>query len=212
MTDLPGDTTPLEQSGESEDVEEMATTAKSLTIGDVKNYWIQAGGNPQAAAMAAAVANASSGLDPNITRTNPDGTTSVGLWLIPKNGQPPGSTDPLSNARAAVQMSSNGQDWQQWCVTWSDNNCGESNGTYLGNGANALGALAEGGEPYNVIGSQPSGSGTSAAAVSSSSTGSTTGSTWMRWAAIAVVVLIVFLLMRSRTKKEDTPETATVTE
>lgn len=146
-----------------------------LTYPQVENIWIQAGGNPQAAAMAAAVADASSGFDPSITRTNPDGTTSVGLWLIPKNGQPPGSTDPMANARAAIQMSNNGTDWQQWCVAWSDNNCGQDGGSYLGDGSNALGSLAQRLTPasYNVIGSSPAGSGVGASSATSS--GTTTG-------------------------------------
>lgn len=170
-----------------------------LSYDAVENYWIQAGGNPQAAAMAAAVANASSGLDPAITRTNPDGTTSVGLWLIPKNGQPPGSADPLANARAAKQLSGNGTDWSQWCVTWSDNNCGENGGTYLGSGANALGALASTNEPYNVIGSTVSGTNQGASAATASSGGPSTGSsshTVLLIGALVIVVLVVVFVSR----------------
>lgn len=164
-----------------------------ITYGDAKNYWIQAGGNPQAAAMAAAVADASSGLDPNITRTNPDGTTSVGLWLIPQNGQPPGSTDPLSNARAAKQLSQNGTDWSQWCVSWSDNNCGQDGGTYLGSGSNALGALGTTNSPYNVIGSTPSGSGVGASAATSSST--TTGASSSKSTTKTTVIYIILIAL-----------------
>jgi len=171
----------------------------ALGYGDVENTWIQAGGNPQAAAMAAAVADASSGFDPSITRTNPDGTTSVGLWLIPQNGQPPGSTDPVANARAAIQLSGNGTDWSQWCVTWSDNNCGLDQGTYLGQGANALGSLAQKLSPasYNVIGSAPSGTnqGASAATVSGSGTPTTTGSSKSSFILIGVLVLVVLVVV-----------------
>lgn len=177
-----------------------APKAQGLTYDQVQNFWIQAGGNPQASAMAAAVASASSGLDPSITRTNPDSTTSVGLWLIPKNGQPPGSTDPLANARAAKELSSNGTDWSQWCVTWSDNNCGQDGGTYLGQGANALGALAGPNEPYNVIGSSPSGTnqGASAATAGTPPTGSTTssGHSLILVGVLLVVVLVVVYVSR----------------
>lgn len=181
------------------------STGTGLTFAQVENYWIQAGGNPQAAAMAAAVADASSGLNPAITRTNPDGSTSVGLWLLPQNGSPPGSTDPLANARAAIQLSNNGTDWQQWCVTWSDNNCGENNGTYLGEGSNALASLGQRLSPasYNVIGSSPSGSGVSAssATASSTTTGSTTGSTShtiVMVLALVVILLLVLYFVRRR--------------
>ena len=61
-------------------------TQKPMTYADVENTWIQAGGNPQAASMAAAVADASSGFNPGASRTNPDGTVSIGLWLIPQTG------------------------------------------------------------------------------------------------------------------------------
>src|SRR5215472_8165981 len=131
MTNTSNVTNPLAQNTINPDVYNSTTPqgGQGLTLDQVENYWIQAGGNPQAAAMAAAIADASSGLNPTVTRTNADGTTSVGLWLILKNGMPPGTTDPLSNARAAVQQSNNGTDWSQWCVAWSDNQCGCDGGT-----------------------------------------------------------------------------------
>ena len=170
------------------------SSSQGLTFADVENIWIQAGGNPQAAAMAAAVADASSGLDPNVSRTNPDGSTSVGLWLLPKNGVPPGTTDTLANARAAIQLSQNGADWQQWCVAWSDNNCGENSGTYLGEGSNALASLGQRLTPasYNVIGSTPTGSGTGASsATSASATTGTTPSSSSHKATIVITLLVL---------------------
>lgn len=166
-----------------------------LTFAEVENYWIQAGGNPQAAAMAAAVADASSGLNPSSSRTNPDGSESIGLWLLPKNGVPPGTTDPVANARAAIQLSQNGTDWSQWCVTWSDNNCGEDNGTYLGDGSNALASLAQRLSPasYNVIGSTPSGSGTGASSATAPST--TTGGTTSKSKELIIVIALVLILI-----------------
>lgn len=181
-----------------------------LTWSQVENYWIQAGGSPQAASMAAAVATASSGLDPAITRSNPDGTTSVGLWLIPKNGQPPGSTDPLANARAAKELSQNGTDWSQWCVTWSDNNCGQDGGSYLGEGSNALGALGSTNQAYNQFGSAPAGSGTgaSSATSASSTTGAPTGSkahTVLLFGLGIIVIAAIYLFIRSRRVAEPAP-------
>lgn len=177
MSDISGSPTPT-----------TTPSSGGLTYDEVENYWIQAGGNPQAAAMAAAVADASSGLNPSAQRTNPDGTVSVGLWLIPQNGTPPGSTDPLANARAAIQLSNGGTDWSQWCVTWSDNNCGLDQGTYLGDGSNALGSLAGQGT-YGVIGSAPAGDGTSA-----STAPATTPATTPTTSSLKSVATIVILL------------------
>lgn len=177
-----------------------ASGSVGMTLAQVKNTWIQAGGNPQAADMAAAVADASSGLNPGSRYTNPDGTESVGLWLIPANGNPPGSTDPIANARAAVQLSKNGTDWSQWCVTWSDNNCGAEGGTYLGEGANALGSLGQTGA-YNVPGAHATGNGTSASTVGSSTgTSTSTGSkSWLSIAVLILIVIAVFVMVRRKT-------------
>lgn len=181
----------------------------ALTLNDVENIWVQAGGNPQAAQMAAAVANAESGLNPNATSTDSNGVVSVGLWLLPQNGTPPGSTDPLANARAAVQLSNNGTDWSSWCTTWSDNNCGTQGGQYLGDGANALGALGTQGA-YNVIGSQPSGDGTGASTATSAASSTTPATskkpnTILYIAVLIVIVAVVYYVVRHRTGGEAAP-------
>lgn len=176
----------------------------ALTFDQVENYWIQAGGSPQSAAMAAAVADAESGLNPGASRVNPDGTVGIGLWLTPQNGTPPGSNDPLASARGAIQLSNNGTDWTQWCSTWSDNNCGQNNGTYLGSGANALMSLGtQASSPsYGQIGSVPAGSGVGASAAASGSTGGSTTSSSSKslllFAALAAIALIVFWVVRRR--------------
>lgn len=188
-----------------------------LTFAQVENYWIQAGGNPQSAAMAAAVADAESGLNAAAQRTNPDGTSGVGLWLIPANGTPPGSTDPLANARAAVQLSQNGTDWTQWCSTWSDNNCGENSGTYLGSGANALMSLQTQAKTpsYGAIGSVPSGSGVGASAAAGSVTGgNTTSSSSSKYLLLGIIIAIavaIFYFSRRR-KQGEQPDTSEETE
>lgn len=182
--------------------------SQGMTFNQVVQTWIAAGGNPQAAQMAAAVADAESGLNPGASRTNPDGTVGVGLWLIPQNGTPPGSNDPVANARAAIQLSQNGKDWTQWCSAWSDNNCGCSNGTYLGSGANALMSLQtqSGTGSYNVFGSTPSGTGVGASSATSGLTGGTkTSSSSKSLILIGVLVLAVIVIMqvaRKRTQGE----------
>lgn len=187
-------------------------TPKAMTMDQVKNIWIQAGGNPQAAAMAAAIADASSGLNPNATFTNPDGSVGVGLWLIDKNGMPPGSTDPLANARAAVQLSNNGTNWKNWCVAWSDNACGQNGGNYLEDGSNALGAL---GGDYNVAGATPTNSGTSASIASttaqSTPTTSTGGNKLLMIGAFVLVGFGIFYFYRQQ-RNEPLPTDIPVTQ
>lgn len=134
-----------------------------LTWAETMNLWTKAGGNPQAAAMAAAVADASSGLDPKASNANGDGTTSKGLWQINSAFGALASLDPLSNAHAAVQQSNNGSDWSNWCAAWSDNNCGVDGGSYLGEGSNVLAALKLRGGSYAIAGAAPAGDGSSAA-------------------------------------------------
>ena len=183
----------------------------ALTYDQVENIWIQAGGSPQAAAMAAAVADAESGLNPNASRVNPDGTTGIGLWLLPQNGMPPGTTDPVANARAALQFSNNGTDWSQWCSTWSDNNCGENNGTYLGSGSNALMSLGQRLTPasYNVIGAAPTGNNApaSSASATSSTSGQATGSGMHNVLLIgALIIGVIVVVMIVRRKSGERPE------
>lgn len=200
---------PLVSQGGNVTTPTPSTTAgqgtQAMTYAQVKNAWIQAGGNPQAADMAAAVADAESGFNPSAQRINPDGSTGIGLWLLPSNGNPPGSTDPVANARAAVQQSNNGTDWTQWCSTWSDNNCGLNGGTYLGSGANALGSLGSQLSPssYNMFGAKPAGSGVGASTATQSS--SITGTTGSSHTGILILLLIggvIFLVVRSRRSKQ----------
>jgi hypothetical protein len=175
-----------------------------LTFAQVENYWIQAGGSPQSASMAAAVADAESGLNAAANRTNPDGTIGVGLWLIPQNGTPPGSTDPLANARAAIQLSQNGTDWTQWCSSWSDNNCGQDNGTYLGSGSNALMSLGtqKSGASYNVFGSTPASTGVGASTATSNTAGSsTTGNAKSNYLLYGVIVVVVIVIIWASQRK-----------
>lgn len=107
----------------------------SYSFDQLKSLWIQAGGSAQTAAMAAVVALAESGGNPNATNSNGDGSMDRGLWQINSVHGPLSTTDPMANARAAISISAGGSNWRPWCVAWSDGRCG---GTYLGDGAPAL--------------------------------------------------------------------------
>lgn len=225
MTDTSSYTPPTPIEASAPPVQQTIPTQQSnapggMTFDQVENAWIQAGGSPQVAAMAAAVADAESGLNPSATRTNPDGTIGVGLWLLPANGSPPGSTDPIANARAAIQLSQGGTDWTQWCSAWSDNNCGENGGTYLGSGANALMSLGTQGTSqtpsFSAFGTTPAGNGVGASSATAGSSGGTTTSSSSKkkilviGIIIAVIVAIVYSTKKLKTQQppeEGTEET-----
>lgn len=98
----------------------------------LEDIWVQAGGNAQKAAFAAAIALAESGGNPSSTNNNGNGTTDRGLWQINSIHGPQSTYDPMANAKAAVAISSNGSNWRPWCTAWSNGLCG---GTFLGSGA-----------------------------------------------------------------------------
>jgi hypothetical protein len=76
--------------------------------------WTSAGGNPGSAHLAAAVALAESGGNPNALNHNTNGTVDRGLWQINSIHGNKSVFDPMGNARAAVSISSNGGSWVPW--------------------------------------------------------------------------------------------------
>lgn len=99
------------------------------------NLWLNAGGDRNATDIAAAIALAeSSGITDEVSSTH-----DVGLWQINVPAHPEydydSLKDPMTNARAAVAISSRGSNWRPWCTAYSDGACGTRGGTYLGKGA-----------------------------------------------------------------------------
>lgn len=99
----------------------------TLSFEQIETLWDQAGGNPGWAPLAAGVAEAESGGNTGALNNDPGtGDYSVGLWQINYYGdllgprtQEYGSpsslqADPAAQARAAVELSGNGADWQPW--------------------------------------------------------------------------------------------------
>jgi hypothetical protein len=82
--------------------------------------WVQEGGNPAKASIAACIVSHESGGNAAAESANPDGGTNVGLYqLDTPGGKGAGYTieqlkDPATNTRVAIQASSNGQDWSAW--------------------------------------------------------------------------------------------------
>lgn len=100
----------------------------ALSYADLEGLWIQAGGSPAVAPVAAAIALAESGGNPNAHNGNSGtGDDSYGLWQINMiGGMGPsrrsqfgiGSNtqlfDPLTNAKAAVMVSGGGTSFGPW--------------------------------------------------------------------------------------------------
>jgi hypothetical protein len=118
-------------------------------MAQIKNLWIEAGGNPTAASMAAAIAMAESSGNPDAQNDNGDGSKDRGLWQINSVHGSQSTFDPLANAKAAVAISQNGTSWRAWCTAWSNGLCG---GTYLGQGAPYLKYLSGGVGTTPVVG------------------------------------------------------------
>lgn len=108
----------------------------AYTFQQLKDLWIQAGGSPTYADMAASVALAESGGRADaVNASNNDGSIDRGLWQINSIHGDQSVLDPIANARAAVAISKGGTTWRPWCTAWSDGACG---GTFLGAGAPVL--------------------------------------------------------------------------
>jgi hypothetical protein len=77
---------------------------------DLESLWIEEGGNPDAAFVAAEIATAESGGNPNAISPTDD----FGLWQINAVHGAMASLDPYVNAQAAIVISDNGADWEPW--------------------------------------------------------------------------------------------------
>ncbi len=90
------------------------TDGATLTYAQLQQLWITAGGNPQVAPMAAAIAMAESGGNDVTSKPNTNGTVDRGYWQINSVHGSQSSLDPMVNARAAVSISNNGTNWNPW--------------------------------------------------------------------------------------------------
>lgn len=114
---------PLSSLNEGDQGNQMGNNAAPVySYGQLEQIWISAGGNPQVANIAAAVATAESGGDPNAVSASND----YGLWQINRIHGAQASLDVMTNAKAAVAISNNGKDWGAWCTCWvnPNQNCG----------------------------------------------------------------------------------------
>lgn len=82
--------------------------------GALVNLWTRAGGSPARANMAAAIAMAESGGNPDAKNVNTDGSIDRGLWQINSIHGALSTYSPTGNAHAAVRISSGGSNWAPW--------------------------------------------------------------------------------------------------
>ena len=86
------------------------TPAGTYGCGGLESLWEQAGGSAGEAVMAASIATAESGGNPNaISPTN-----DYGLWQINGSHGAQATLNPLGNAEAAISISGNGSNWDPW--------------------------------------------------------------------------------------------------
>ena len=76
----------------------------------LESLWEEAGGSSGTAFMAAEIATAESGGNPNAVSPTDD----FGLWQINGSHGSMATLDPLGNARAAVSISNGGSSWGAW--------------------------------------------------------------------------------------------------
>lgn len=85
----------------------------------LEGLWRRAGGNVNSQSIAAAVALAESGGNPNASNRNTNGTIDRGLWQVNSIHGGLSTFDVMGNARAAVKISGNGRSWMPWVTYWN---------------------------------------------------------------------------------------------
>jgi len=82
----------------------------SYSCSALEQLWDSAGGNPSDAVMAAEIAMAESGGNPNAISPTDD----YGLWQINASNGSLATLDPFANAKSAIILSGNGTNWSPW--------------------------------------------------------------------------------------------------
>ncbi len=88
----------------------QSTVQGRYTCSGLEHLWEQAGGNSGSALMAAEIAMAESGGNPNAISPTDD----FGLWQINASNGALATLNPLQNAKSAITLSQNGVNWGPW--------------------------------------------------------------------------------------------------
>jgi LysM repeat protein len=89
---------------------EVVQSASQYSCSSLETLWEQAGGSSADALMAADIAMAESGGNPNAISPTDD----YGLWQINASNGALATLDPLQNAKSAITLSDNGVNWDAW--------------------------------------------------------------------------------------------------
>lgn len=89
-------------------------TPPTFSPQQLQQLWVNNGGNPKAAPMAAAIAMAESSGRANAINHNTNGTVDRGPWQINSIHGTLSTFEPNANAKAAIQISGNGNNWGPW--------------------------------------------------------------------------------------------------
>jgi LysM repeat protein len=87
-----------------------APPSGQYSCASLEELWDQAGGNPSDAFMAAEIAMAESGGNPNAISPTDD----YGLWQINASNGALATLDPYENAKSAIDLSDDGTNWDAW--------------------------------------------------------------------------------------------------
>ena len=82
----------------------------NYSCSSLEQLWEQAGGSPSHAVMAAEIAMAESGGNPNAISPTDD----FGLWQINASNGALATLNPFQNAKSAIELSNNGTNWGPW--------------------------------------------------------------------------------------------------
>ncbi len=85
-----------------------------MTKSELERLWVSEGGNPGAADMAAAIALAESGGNPNEADYDKNGTVDRGLWQINSVHGAQSTFEVAGNTKSAIAISDNGTNWEAW--------------------------------------------------------------------------------------------------
>jgi LysM repeat protein len=86
------------------------SAAGTYSCAGLEQIWEEAGGSASTAHMAAEIAKAESGGNPNAISPTDD----YGLWQINRSNGSLATLNPLGNAHSAVEMSHDGSNWNAW--------------------------------------------------------------------------------------------------
>lgn len=138
----------------------------AYSLAQLQSFWVSAGGDPAHALLAASVAQAEQGSNPQVANWDVDGY-SYGPWQIHYTNVP-GLTsagiiaqaddllNPQTNAEAAVYISGNGKNWSPWSTCDGTIGCtaGPAYANFVANHGQSSGANqnAPPADPYSAVG------------------------------------------------------------